>query len=140
MLALGDVARDPQVQALARELTDQYLADPSSVDHEIASIALRIAALNGDQTLYDRIMADLKAAKTPEAYFTDISALRHFSDPKLVEKTLEFAISPAHALTGCSILGRRRDARFGHGETSVEFCSGALGKYREPGRSLCRLE
>jgi aminopeptidase N len=94
MLALGDVARDPQVQALARKLTDQYLADPSSVDHEIASIALLIAALNGDQALYDRITADLKAAKTPEAYFTDISALRHFSDPKLVEKTLEFAISP----------------------------------------------
>ena len=94
MLALGDVARDPQVQALARKLTDQYLADPSSVDHEIASIALRIAALNGDQALYDRITANLKAAKTPEAYFTDISALRHFSDPKLVEKTLEFAISP----------------------------------------------
>jgi aminopeptidase N len=94
MTALGEVARDPQVQALARKLTDQYLADPSSVDHEIAAIALRIAALNGDQALYDRITADLKAAKTPEAYFTDISALRHFSDPKLVEKTLEFAISP----------------------------------------------
>ena len=94
MMALGEVARDPQVQALARKLTDQYLADPSSVDHEIAAIALRIAALNGDQALYDRITADLKAAKTPEAYFTDISALRHFSDPKLVEKTLEFAISP----------------------------------------------
>jgi aminopeptidase N len=94
MLALGDVARDPQVQALAGKLTEQYLADPSSVDHEIASIALLIAALNGDQALYDRITADLKAAKTPEAYFTDISALRHFSDPKLVEKTLEFAISP----------------------------------------------
>ena len=94
MMALGEVARDPQVQALASKLTDQYLADPSSVDHEIAAIALRIAALNGDQALYDRITADLKAAKTPEAYFTDISALRHFSDPKLVEKTLEFAISP----------------------------------------------
>jgi aminopeptidase N/puromycin-sensitive aminopeptidase len=94
MTALGDVARDPQVQALAKKLTDQYLADPSSVDHEIAAIALRIAALNGDQALYDRITTDLKAAKTPEAYFTDISALRHFSDPNLVEKTLEFAISP----------------------------------------------
>jgi len=94
MMALGEVARDPQVQELARKLTDQYLADPSSVDHEIASIALRIAALSGDQALYDRITADLKAAKTPEAYFTGISALRYFSDPKLVEKTLEFAISP----------------------------------------------
>ena len=94
MAALGNVARDPQVQALAQKLANQYLADPSSVDHEMASVALRIAARNGDQALYDKITANLKAAKTPEAYFTDIFALGRFSDPKLVEKTLEFAISP----------------------------------------------
>ena len=94
MMALGEVARDPQVQALARKLADQYLADPSSIDHEVGAISLRIAARNGDQVLYDRIMADLKAAKTPETYFADISALRRFNDPTLVEKTLEFAISP----------------------------------------------
>jgi aminopeptidase N len=94
MMALGEVARDPQVQALARKLADQYLADPSSIDHEVGAISLRIAARNGDQVLYDRIMADLKAAKTPETYFADISALRRFNDPTLVEETLEFAISP----------------------------------------------
>jgi aminopeptidase N len=93
MMALGDVAHDPQVQALAMKLANQYLADPASVDHEIAAAALQIAARNGDQTLYDRIMADLKAAKTPETYFADISALRRFNDPKLAERTLEFAIS-----------------------------------------------
>jgi len=94
MLALGDVARDPQVQALATRLANQYLADPSSVDHEIAVVALGIAARNGDQTLYDKIIADLKAAKTPENYFADLSALRRFNDPNLAARTLEFAISP----------------------------------------------
>ena len=95
MAALGNVARDPQVQALALKLANQYLADPSSVNHEMAVAALQIAARNGDQALYDKIMENLKAAKTPETYFNDIFALGRFSDPALIEKTLEYAISPA---------------------------------------------
>jgi aminopeptidase N len=92
--ALGNVAHDPEAKTLAVKLANQYLADPSSVDHEIATTALLIAAHNGDQTLYARIMEDLKAAKTPETYFSDIDALSRFSDPKLAQKTLEYAISP----------------------------------------------
>jgi hypothetical protein len=92
--ALGDVARDPQVQARALKLANQYLADPASVDHEIAAPALQIAVRNGGQTLYDKIMADLSAAKTPETYSNDLYALSRSSDPSLVEKTLEYAISP----------------------------------------------
>jgi aminopeptidase N/puromycin-sensitive aminopeptidase len=94
MMALGVVARDPQVEALAQKLANQYLADPNSVDPAIAATALQIAARNGDQTLYDRVVENLKAAKTPGAYFIDVFALARFSDPKLVERTLEYAISP----------------------------------------------
>jgi aminopeptidase N len=94
LTALGYVARDPQVIEVAKKLANQYLTDPSSVDHEIAIPALQIAARDGDQSLYERIMADLKSAKTPESYFADIFALNRFSDPKLVEKTLDYAISP----------------------------------------------
>jgi len=39
-------------------------------------------------------MADLKGAKTPEIYFRDMGALSRFRDPKLVERTLQFALSP----------------------------------------------
>jgi aminopeptidase N len=91
---LGNVAHDPEAETLATKLANQYLADPSSVDHEIATVALVIAAHKGDQTLYDRIMGDLKAAKTPETYFTDTYVLSRFSDPKLAQETLEYAISP----------------------------------------------
>src|SRR5579872_6616690 len=94
MMALGGVARDPQVQALAQKLANQHLADHSSVDHAMAGAALQIAARDGDQALYAKIMEDLKAAKTPEAYFTDMFALSRFNDPKLIESTLEYAISP----------------------------------------------
>ena len=94
MMALGGIARDPQVQALAQKLANQYLADHSSVDHAMAGAALQIAAHDGDPGLYSKIMDDLKAAKTPEAYFTDMFALSRFNDPKLIESTLEYAISP----------------------------------------------
>ena len=95
LMAMGNVAHDPQAEALASKLSNQYLADPSSLNHEIAGAALHVATRNGDQALYDKIMADLKAAKTPETYFSDIFALGRFSGPKLIERTLEYAISPA---------------------------------------------
>lgn len=94
LLTLSDVGHDPQTQSLARKLAEQALQDPSSVNHEIARAALRAAAANGDEALYDKIMADLKMAKTPEIYYRDVFALTRFRDSKLVERTLQFALSP----------------------------------------------
>jgi aminopeptidase N len=94
MRALGGVAHDPEVEALSRKVANQYFADPGSVDHELAGVALRIAAANGDQAFYDKLVASMKSAKTPEEYFNAIFALGRFSDPKLIEETLQFAISP----------------------------------------------
>ncbi len=94
MHALGYTARDPEVEAVARKLTTQAMQDPSSVDHELLSVALSITARNGDAALYDEVMARLKAAKTPEEQFIYQRILSRFSDPKLLERTLEYAISP----------------------------------------------
>ena len=58
--ALGYDARDPQALAEARKIADQALADPSSVDHELAGGAFRLAALNGDADFYDKLMTALK--------------------------------------------------------------------------------
>ena len=94
MVALGYVAHDPEVMALARKLANESLEDPSSVNHELAFAAMRVAATNGDEAFYDKIIARLKAAKTPEEIFITRQALAAFSDPKLIERTLEFALSP----------------------------------------------
>jgi aminopeptidase N len=94
MTALGDAARDPQVQALAQKIASQYLADPGSVSPEMASVSLRVAARRGDEDFYNKIMQNIRAAKTPEAYLNDLFALISFTDPKLVERTLKYAISP----------------------------------------------
>jgi aminopeptidase N len=94
MRTLGYTARDPQVESLARKLANQALDDPSSVSRELAFAAFQVAAKGGDETFYNRIKDRLKTAKTPLEVYEYQQALTGFSDPALVDKTLEFAISP----------------------------------------------
>ncbi len=92
--ALGYDARDPQALDQARKVADKALADPSSVDSELAGGAFGLAALNGDTAFYDRVMTALKNPKSPEEYYVYFYTLPQFSDPQLLQKTLDFAVSP----------------------------------------------
>ncbi len=92
--ALGYDARDPETLEQARRIADRALADPASVDSEMAGSALHLAALTGDAAFYDRVMTALKNPKSPEQYYTYLFMLPRFDDPKLLERTLEFAVSP----------------------------------------------
>ncbi|MGA7218160.1 MAG: M1 family aminopeptidase, partial [Candidatus Sulfotelmatobacter sp.] len=92
--SLGYDARDPEVLAQARKLADQILENPASVDREMAFSAMRLAALNGDAAFYDRVMAALKNVKSPEEYYMYLFSLPDFNDPKLLQRTLDYATSP----------------------------------------------
>jgi aminopeptidase N len=92
--ALGYDARDPEVLAQARKIADKALDDPSSVDREMAGGAMALAALNGGEVFYDRLMAALKNPKSPEEYYMELFTLPQFNDPKLLQRTLDYAISP----------------------------------------------
>jgi aminopeptidase N len=92
--SLGYDARDPQVLAEARKLAEKVLDDPSSVDRQMAGGALAVAAMNGDEALYTRVMTALKNPKSPEEYYMYLFTLPQFSDPKLMQRTLDYAISP----------------------------------------------
>ncbi len=92
--ALGYDARDPDTLAQARKIADKALQDPTSVDRDLASGAIALAALNGDEAFYDRVMAALKNPKSPEEYYMYFFALPQFGDQKLLQKTLDYAISP----------------------------------------------
>jgi len=92
--ALGYDARDPEALEQGRKIADKALADPSSVDHELAGGAFTLAALNGDAAFYDRLMAGLKSPKSPEEYYLYFFTLPQFSDPKLLQRTLDFAVTP----------------------------------------------
>jgi aminopeptidase N len=92
--ALGYDARDPEALATARKIADKAFDDPTSVDRDLASGAIALAALNGDEAFYDRVMAALQKPKSPEEYYMYFFALPQFSDQKLLQKTLDYAISP----------------------------------------------
>jgi aminopeptidase N len=92
--ALGYDARDPEVLAAARKLAEKALDDPSSVDRQMAGGAMALAALNGDQALYDRLMVAIKNPKSPEEYYMYLFTLPQFSDPKLLQRTLDYALTP----------------------------------------------
>jgi aminopeptidase N/puromycin-sensitive aminopeptidase len=94
MQVLGNVAREPKTLAEARKLTEQGLQNPASVESGLATAAFGLTAQDGDSPLYDRLMAEMKSAKTPEQYYLYFYTLATFSDPKLLERTLEYAISP----------------------------------------------
>ncbi len=91
---LGGPGRDPKALEEARRLTEQALQDPASVESGLEGAALGLAALNGDGALYDKLLAAMKTAKTPGQYYLYFFTLSNFRDPQLLDRTLQFAISP----------------------------------------------
>jgi aminopeptidase N/puromycin-sensitive aminopeptidase len=91
--ALGYDARDPETLEEARKIAEKGLADPASVDREMAGVAFALSAMNGDAAFYDRVMAATKNPKSPEEYYLYLHTLPQFGDPKLLQRTLDFAIS-----------------------------------------------
>jgi aminopeptidase N len=96
MYTLGYAGNDPAVIADARRLTEKALQDPTSIDPTVAVAAFSLAAQNGDVSLYEKLMAKLQAKGTSlEAYYLYFQTLSKFRDPKLLRRTLDYAISPA---------------------------------------------
>ncbi len=92
--ALGTYGRDPQWIERSRSIVEQYMRDPNSVDAAMAGNALSIAALQGNADLYDKYMARMKTAKTPEEYYNYFGALGQFPSAELAKRTFEFALGP----------------------------------------------
>jgi aminopeptidase N len=91
---VGVVGNDAQVQRRAGELALTYIADPSSLPPNVAQTVLQVAAISGNQALYDQYVAQLrKLANQPEEYYRFFNSLTWFRDAALVRRTLALAIS-----------------------------------------------
>ena len=92
---VGSTGGSPDVRQRARMMALQYIDDPRALPATLAATVLNVAALDGDRALYDRYLSRLQTlAGTPEEYYRFLNALTSFRDPALVQRTLEFAISP----------------------------------------------
>ena len=90
---LGRTARDPQVLSRARELVLQELDKPGSIEPTLRAVVVDLGAIEGDAALYDRYLARSKAATSPEERYQFLYALTSFSDPALVRRTIDLALS-----------------------------------------------
>ncbi|MHB1700495.1 MAG: M1 family metallopeptidase [Acidobacteriaceae bacterium] len=86
-------ADDPAVVAEAHAITEKYIADQSSVDPEMARSAIDIAAQNGDAALYDKLLALSKSANDPGVQTSSLFTLAYFTEPALVTRALDYAVS-----------------------------------------------
>ena len=90
--ALFDLAADARVAATAEKRVRAFLADPKSVDPDLAALALRISSraggAAGPQILHDRL-----AKADPSDRVAIVSALASTGDPKALEAALGWVLS-----------------------------------------------
>jgi aminopeptidase N len=93
LLVLGRTGQDPEAQEQAKKIVEKEFDNPGSVSRELMAPALVVAAIHGDAALYDQIMTHLEQSQDPEQRAMYSQILADFTDPTLVEKTLEYFIS-----------------------------------------------
>ncbi|MHB1957413.1 MAG: M1 family metallopeptidase [Acidobacteriaceae bacterium] len=90
---LGEIGRDPQIIAQAKDLTNKYIADQASVEPSLVRPAVTIATENGDSHLFDQLQQLSKTSNNPDVKMTALIALANFHDPALVRRALDYATS-----------------------------------------------
>ena len=88
MLVAGP-GRDLKLRRQARELALKWLDDPKAVDPNVLGAVLGIAGPYGDKTLFDRMLANAKAAKDPQSIQRLLRTLGSFRDPGLQLRALD---------------------------------------------------
>jgi aminopeptidase N/puromycin-sensitive aminopeptidase len=90
--ALG-AAGDPGIIAIARHLTELYLADPNSIDPSLVSPVLEVAAANGDATLFDQLQKVFETSNDPTHKTQALDLLAAFKQPALIDRAIDYAAS-----------------------------------------------
>jgi aminopeptidase N len=95
--ALGHAADDQEVLRTARQYAEAYLVNPNKGDPILADRALALAASTGDARFYDKLVAAIEKAPTPELRNRYLFALTAVRDPKLVARSIDYAFSTVRA-------------------------------------------
>ena len=135
LYALGHIAHDPQAEAVARKIADQALENPASVEPVLASAALPIAAATGDEAFYNRVFDHLNAAKDPGQKSLYREALVAFHQPRLLERTLEYAVSGARSQDSIFIIAQILRNPAG-GKLAWDFVRNRWSEMRKPSGPL----
>jgi aminopeptidase N len=90
---VGRFGQDPGTIAAARQITEKYLANPDSVDPNLAPVAILVAAQHGDAALFDRLQHVFETSNDPQISERSLGMLTMFEDPALTTRAMEYATS-----------------------------------------------
>jgi len=90
--ALGE-AGDAAVLAHARQLAEDLFAGKKSTEADLVDVSVAIAAENGDEAFYERLLTVSQKSNDPGLQTEALQMLTRFRKPVLVIRTLEYAVS-----------------------------------------------
>ena len=74
-LLLGEIGDDPRIMSKARQISEQYLRDPASVEGTLAVRVLDVAAQNGDAAFFDQLQRASQTSGDPQLRILALQAL-----------------------------------------------------------------
>lgn len=93
LLSLGVLGDDVTVQKDALARLGAVLSDDGSIDGDVATALLHVAAHAGDAEVYESVRAARATAATPQREVQLVYALGSFSDARLMERTLQATVT-----------------------------------------------
>jgi aminopeptidase N len=91
--ALGTIGEDADLIAAARAALDRSLGGGPPLEPTLAGAIVRIAAMHGDEKLFDALAAAADRATSPEDRYRYLNALAAFREPPLIDRALERTLS-----------------------------------------------
>ncbi len=93
LFTLLGTAKDPAVLAQARQIADDLFQGKKTMEPSIVDAAVAIAATTGDADLYGKMLIVSQKAVDPSLQEEALHTLANFTDPALVARTLDYAVS-----------------------------------------------
>jgi aminopeptidase N len=90
---VGYIGQDPRAIQVGKDTFAKALQGEPE-DSALLGASVRIAVKDGDEKLYNAILARLGHATRTDEYYTFGRGLTLFDDPALLTRTLEFAVGP----------------------------------------------
>ncbi len=84
---------DPKILAEARRVAEGVLFNNKREDPALADVSITLAAAHGDANLYDRLLHLSQTETDPVLQHQELDSLGHFTDPTLINRTLDYATS-----------------------------------------------
>jgi aminopeptidase N/puromycin-sensitive aminopeptidase len=91
---LGGAGNDLNMSATAQAALDRAMRGGTPLENTAADAIVRVAAQHGDAGLWDRLLASSKAAASPSERYRYLYALGSFQDPALIDRGLDFSLTP----------------------------------------------